>query len=75
MIAHVNSGEGIYTQGQANNILQEVANNPARGGFDYGQLADVLASAVAAQPAPVVVYTELQEFGQKVSTFNEFAKI
>lgn len=75
MIAHVNSGEGIYTQGQANNILQEVANNPARGGFDYGQLADVLASAVAAQPAPVVVYTELQEFGQKVSTFNEFSKI
>lgn len=75
IIAHVNSGEGIYTQGQANNILQEVANNPARGGFDYGQLADVLASAVAAQPAPVVVYTELQEFGQKVSTFNEFAKI
>ena len=75
MIAHVNSGEGIYTQGQANNILQEVANNPARGGFDYGQLADVLASAVAAQPAPVVVYTELQEFGQKVSTFNEIAKI
>lgn len=75
MIAHVNSGEGIYTQGQANNILQEVANNPARGGFDYGQLADVLASAVAAQPAPVLVLQEFREFEQKVSTFNEIAKI
>lgn len=75
MIAHVNSGEGIYTPGQANNILQEVANNPARGGFDYGQLADVLASAVAAQPAPVLVLQEFREFEQKVSTFNEIAKI
>lgn len=75
LIAHVNSGEGIYTNTQANNILQEVANNPARGGIDYELLGETLAAAVAAQPAPVVVYTELQEFGQKVSTFNEIAKI
>ena len=75
LIAHVNSGEGIYTNTQANNILQEVANNPARGGIDYELLGETMAAAVAAQPAPVVVYTELQEFGQKVSTFNEFAKI
>lgn len=75
MIAHVNSGEGIYTQGQANNILQEVANNPARGGFDYGQLADVLASAVAAQPAPVLVLQEFREFEQKVTTYEEIASV
>ena len=75
LIAHVNSGEGIYTNTQANNILQEVANNPARGGIDYELLGETMAAAVAAQPAPVVVYTELQEFGQKVSTFNEIAKI
>lgn len=75
LIAHVNSGEGIYTNSQANNILQEVANNPARGGIDYELLGETMAAAVAAQPAPVVVYTELQEFGQKVATFNEIAKI
>ena len=75
MIAHVNSGEGIYTQGQANNILQEVANNPARGGFDYGQLANVLASAVAAQPAPVLVLQEFREFEQKVTTYEEIASV
>lgn len=75
LIAHVNSGEGIYTTGQANNILQEIANNPARGGFDYSAMADAMAVAVAAQPAPVVVYTELQEFGEKVATFNELAKV
>ena len=75
LIAHVNSGEGIYTGTQANNLLQEIANNPARGGFDYGQMAEAMAVAVAAQPAPVVVYKELQEFEQKVITYNEIAKI
>lgn len=75
LIAHVNSGEGIYTGAQANNLLQEIANNPARGGFDMESFAAATAAAVAAQPAPVVVYTEMQEFGQKVSTYDEIASI
>ena len=75
LIAHVNSGEGIYTGTQANNLLQEIANNPVRGGFDYGQMAEAMAYAVSQQQAPVVVYKELQEFGQKVSTFNEIASV
>ena len=75
LIAHVNSGEGIYTGTQANNLLQEIANNPVRGGFDYSAMAEAMAVAVAAQPAPVVVYSELQEFGKKVSTYNEIASV
>lgn len=75
LIAHVNSGEGIYTGSQANNLLQEIANNPARGGFDYGQMTEAMVAAVAAQPAPVMVYQELRDFEQKVSTFDELAKI
>lgn len=75
LIAHVNSGEGIYTGSQANNLLQEIANNPARGGFDYGQMTEAMIAAVAAQPAPVMVYQELRDFEQKVSTFDELAKI
>lgn len=74
LIAHVNSGEGIYTGTQANNLLQEIANNPLRGGASE-EMAAAMAAAVSALPAPVVVYKELQEFGQKVSTFNELAKI
>lgn len=74
LIAHVNSGEGIYTGTQANNLLQEIANNPLRGGASE-EMAAAMAAAVAALPAPVVVYKELQEFGQKVSTFDELAKI
>ena len=74
LIAHVNSGEGIYTGTQANNLLQEIANNPLRGGASE-EMAAAMAAAVAALPAPVVVYKELQEFGQKVSTFNEIASV
>ena len=75
LIAHVNSGEGIYTGTQANNLLQEIANNPARGGFDIEAYAQATAAAVAAQPSPVVVYSEMQEFGQKVVSYNEIASI
>lgn len=75
LIAHVNSGEGIYTGTQANNLLQEIANNPIRGGFDYEAMADVMAYAVSQQPAPVMDYQEFTDFQQKVSTYNEFAKI
>ena len=75
LIAHVNSGEGIYTNNQANALLQEIANNPARGGIDYEQMGAVMAAAVAAQPAPVVVYKELQDFGDRVTTYDEIASI
>ena len=75
LIAHVNSGEGIYTGTQANNLLQEIANNPVRGGFDYEAMADAMAYAVSHQKAPVMDYQEFTDFQQKVSTYNEFAKI
>lgn len=75
LIAHVNSGEGIYTPTQANTILQQIANNPLRGGVDYSAMADALGAAMAAQPAPTVVYTELEQFGQKVTTYKEIASI
>lgn len=74
LIAHVNSGEGIYTGTQANNLLQEIANNPLRGGASE-EMAAAMVAAVAAQPAPVMVYQELRDFEQKVSTFDELAKI
>ena len=74
LIAHVNSGEGIYTGTQANNLLQEIANNPLRGGASE-EMAAAMAAAVSALPAPVMVYQELRDFEQKVSTFDELAKI
>ena len=73
LIAHVNSGEGIYTGTQANNLLQEIANNPVRGGYE--QMTEALADAVAAMPAPVLVLKELNDFESKVTTYNEIASI
>ena len=75
LIAHVNSAEGIYTPLQANNILQEIANNPMRGGFDYGKMAEAMTVAVAAQPAPVMDYEEFKSFEQEVITYNEISKV
>lgn len=75
LIAHVNSGEGIYTGTQANNLLQEIANNPARGGLDYAAMAETFAAAVSTLPAPVMVLQEFKEFDQKVATYNEIASV
>ena len=74
LIAHVNSGEGIYTGTQANNLLQEIANNPLRGGVSE-EMTAAFANAVATLPAPVMVLSELREFDKKVSTFDEIAKV
>lgn len=74
LVAHVNSGEGIYTGTQANNLLQEIANNPLRGGVSE-EMTAAFAKAVASLPAPVMSYQEFTGFQQKVATYNELAKI
>lgn len=74
LIAHVNSGEGIYTGTQANNLLQEIANNPLRG-VNYDPMAAAMAAAVSALPAPVMDYTEFKSFEKNISTYDEIAKI
>lgn len=69
--ARVNSKEMILTQSQQARLF-EIANTPAAiGGIDY----EALAAAMAAQPAPVLVYKELQDFESKVVTYNEIASI
>lgn len=75
LIAHVNSGEGIYTNAQANTILQKIANNPTSTGFNYEQFAEAVAAGVAAQPAPILDFQEFTNFEQKTTTIKEFAKI
>lgn len=75
MIAHVNSGEGIYTNKQANNVLQEIANNPLRGGVALEEMTAAFAAAVSELPAPKMVYSEFNDFTQEVATYNELASI
>ena len=71
LTARVNSREMILTQHQQARLF-EIANTPAAvGGIDY----EALAAAIAAQPAPVMDYTEFRQFEQQVSTYNEFASV
>ena len=72
VVARLNSGEGVLTQGGVQNAGEMLrAVDEGRVGVDY----EMMAAAVAAQPAPVMVYSEFEEFGDKVSTFNEIAKV
>lgn len=75
VLIRANSGEGVYTGKQANTLLQEIANNPLRGGVDYEPMAAAMAAAVAAMPAPVVDITEMHDFEDKVTTYNELAAV
>lgn len=71
LTARVNSREMILTQQQQARLF-DIANTPAAiSGIDY----EALAAAMAAQPAPVMDYTEFQQFGQKVSTYKEITRI
>ena len=70
LTARVNSREMVLTQEQQANLFR-MANNPTAMGFDY----EALALAMAAQPAPVMDYTEFKQFEQKVSNYNEITKI
>ena len=71
LTARVNSREMILTQSQQARLF-DIANTPASiGGIDY----EALAAAIAAQPAPVMDYTEFRQFEQQVSTYNEFANV
>lgn len=71
LTARVNSKEMILTQSQQARLF-DLANTPAAiSGIDY----EALAAAMAAQPAPVVVYKELREFESKVATYNEIASV
>lgn len=71
LTARVNSKEMILTQSQQARLF-EIANTPAAiGGIDY----EALAAAMAAQPAPVMDYTEFRQFGQKVLTYKEITRV
>lgn len=67
LTANVNSGEMILNREQQSRLF-EIANSSGQTiGIDYGAMASAMATAVAAQPAPVVVYKELQDFGDDVN--------
>lgn len=73
VVAHVNSGEAILTQKQQAQLL-EIANGRVPS-VDYEAITDMLVTALAAQPAPVMDYSEFTGFRNKVLQYNEMARI
>lgn len=75
LIAHVNSGENIITREQSKR-LYDIANGAIQtGGINYEALGATMAAAVAAQPAPVMVYKEYNDFINRVASYDELTKI
>lgn len=74
LTAHVNSREMILPM-DAQKALFDTLSSAADGRTSLGIDYEMMAAANAALPAPVVVYKELQDFGDKVSTFDELASI
>lgn len=75
LTAHVNSGEYILPKVTTDNLIDAINSGNIGGGIDYQAMAQAMTVAVAAQPAPVMDYTEFRQFQQKVSTYNELARI
>lgn len=71
LTAHVDSGEVITPMKKAAGFF-DIVTNPDKM---LGTSTAALASAIAAMPAPVVVYKELRDFDDKVATYNEIASI
>lgn len=72
LTAKVNSGEMILNREQQTNLFK-MAN--VGGGFDYSGFAEVVAQAVANQPAPILEYTEFESFANRVTKVRELSKL
>lgn len=70
--ARLNSGEMVLNRDQQARLFNALDGGQSGSlGVNY----ELLASAMANTPAPVLVYTELEEFGQKTATIQEIASI
>ena len=63
-------GEMVLNANQQRQLF-EIANGGSKAGGMYSALADALRS----MPAPVLVYSEFQDFTNKVATLDEAAKL
>lgn len=67
-----NSGEMYINRADQQKLFDAIKGQNGQSlGMDY----EMLALAMANTPAPVLVYSELEEFGQKTATIQEIASI
>ena len=58
----MNSGEYILPKATTDNLIDTINSGRLGVGIDYDAMAQAMAQAVAAQPAPVMVYREYEQF-------------
>lgn len=71
--AMVNSGEMILNKEQQSRLFNMV-NSPTANGH-YDMMRNAMAEALQEMPAPVMVYSEFQQFGKQVATYKEITTI
>lgn len=72
VLTRQNSREMDLTLDQQKRLFDALSSSDNQTlGIDYGMMAQ----AVSQLPAPVMVYTELQEFGDRVATIQEIASV
>lgn len=72
--AGLNSREMVLNMDQQKELFK-IANGGLTSGIDYELLGETMAAAVSSQPAPTVVWKEMKEFDQKVTTYKEIASL
>ena len=75
LTAHVNSGEYILPKVTTDNLIDAINTGRMGGNIDYQAMAAAMTQAVAAQPAPVMEYSEFKQFEKKVSQYQEYTRI
>ena len=75
IVARISSGEMVLTKGQQTQLFDALSSSNNSDNATLGFNYEAMAAANAALPAPVMDYTEFKEFGEKVSTYNEIAKV
>lgn len=78
--AMLSNDEMVLNPRQYTTIAKDLfnyANNPHAygGGIDYELLGATTAQAVSELPAPVMVYSEYEDFKSRKATYDEFAKL
>lgn len=73
LTAHVNSGEYILPKATTDNLIDTINSGRLGTGIDYDAMAQAMAQAVAAQPAPVMVYTEYERFAADTKRSRDLA--
>lgn len=73
LTAHVNSGEYILPKATTDNLIDTINSGRLGTGIDYDAMAQAMAKAVAAQPAPVMVYTEYERFAEDTKKSRDLA--